>query len=128
MMEPVPPLSLSEVFMRQIGNLINAATILVVASLLIWFGLRPAVTAILARPETETAYEAIASPAIEELGTAAVAASAAAQLDAGATPNLIEDLTDKMNRTPQKKLEQLIEFDEEQAASILKQWLIQEAA
>lgn len=132
MLEPTPPLSLAEVFMRQSGNLINAATILIVASLLIWFGLRPAVTAILARPEPELAYEAAVAPAIEE-----AVASAGALISGGATsphlevaapPNLIEDLTDKMHRTPQKKLEQMIEFDEEQAASILKQWLIQSEA
>jgi len=130
MMEPVPPLSLSEVLMRQFGTVINALTILVVASLLIWFGLRPAVTAILARPETKTAYEEAVAPAIEEATSPAeaLAAAAPAQLDPAATPNLIEDLTDKMHRTPQKKLEQLIEFDEEQAASILKQWLMREAA
>ncbi len=40
--------------------------------------------------------------------------------------NLIEDLTSKMNRSPQKRLEQIVEFDEEQAAAILRQWLQQE--
>lgn len=38
-------------------------------------------------------------------------------------PNLIADLTSKMGRTPQKRLEQMIEYDEEQAAAILKQWM-----
>jgi flagellar biosynthesis/type III secretory pathway M-ring protein FliF/YscJ len=33
---------------------------------------------------------------------------------------------DRMNRSPQKKLEQMIEFDEEQAATILKRWLMRE--
>jgi flagellar M-ring protein FliF len=131
MLEPTPPLSLAEIFMRQSGNLINAATILIVASLLIWFGLRPAVTAILARPEPEVAYEAAVTPAIEEAvaSSDSMIAGITPHLDAGAvTPNLIEDLTDKMHRTPQKKLEQMIEFDEEQAASILKQWLMQSEA
>jgi flagellar M-ring protein FliF len=39
------------------------------------------------------------------------------------SPNLIADLTSKMGRNPQKRLEQMIDFDEEQAASILKQWM-----
>lgn len=125
MMEPAPPLGLTEVLMRQFGNIINAATILIVTSLLIWFGLRPAVTAILARPEAENVFEN-ATPAIESL---AAAAEQNAQIESADTvPNLIEDLTGKMNRSPQKKLEQLIEYDEDHAASILKQWLIQEAA
>ena len=63
-MEPTPPLGIAEILMRQFGNIINATTILVVATMLIWFGLRPAVTAILARPETKTEFEA-AVPALE---------------------------------------------------------------
>lgn len=38
-------------------------------------------------------------------------------------PNLIE-----MPRSPQRKLEQIIELSEEQAAAVLKQWLGREAA
>ncbi|MCX4198278.1 glutaminase, partial [Methylobacterium organophilum] len=47
---PAPALGFTDVLMRQSGTLINAATILIVGCLLIWFGLRPAVNAILARP------------------------------------------------------------------------------
>jgi flagellar M-ring protein FliF len=42
--------------------------------------------------------------------------------------NLIEDVTKRMNRSPQKRLEQIIEYDEEQAAAILRQWLHQDEA
>jgi flagellar M-ring protein FliF len=151
-LEPVPPLSLSEVLMRQSATLINAATILVVAGLLIWFGLRPALRAILDVPgaeQEETAQlagpaaaltaGAEGAPALEGPAGAAAAAAAAAGLLPGAsgapgtpavgTPvmaSLIDDLTDRMNRSPQKKLEQMIEFDEEQAATILKRWLMRE--
>ena len=126
MMEPTPPLGLTDVLMRQFGNVINALTILIVTTLLIWFGLRPAVTAILAKPEVEKTFESEA-PALES--AASVLAEANAQIEAAeSVPNLIEDLTGKLSRSPQKKLEQLIEYDEEHAASILKQWLVQEAA
>jgi len=127
MMEPVPPLSLAEVLMRQFGNIINAATILIVATLLIWFGLRPAVTAILARPEAAPEYELASAPAIES-ATVPPDVSAGSSLEPAGVPNLIEDLTDKMHRTPQKKLEQMIEYDEAQAVAILKQWLMQAEA
>jgi flagellar M-ring protein FliF len=40
-------------------------------------------------------------------------------------PNLIEDLTDQVKRTPLKRLEQIVEFDEAQAAAILKLWMRQ---
>jgi flagellar M-ring protein FliF len=42
--------------------------------------------------------------------------------------NLIEDVTNRMNRSPQKRLEQIVEYDEAQAAAILRQWLRQEEA
>ncbi|MGO4707473.1 flagellar basal-body MS-ring/collar protein FliF [Microvirga sp. 2MCAF38] len=124
MMEGTPALSLGEVLMRQFGNIINAMTILVVASLLIWFGLRPAVTAILARSEPEQAYDAAVALAAP---TDAAAPNGEPQIETVTVPNLIEDLTGKMNRTPQKKLEQMVEFDEDQAAAILKQWLMEAA-
>ncbi|WP_018260412.1 flagellar basal-body MS-ring/collar protein FliF [Methylobacterium sp. WSM2598] len=150
-LEPVPPLSLTEVLMRQSATLINAATILVVASLLIWFGLRPALRAILEVPAAEQEIAALAAegaagavPALPgaEAGSAAAgllegSPEAAALAAAGGTPgpaqlgppvmaSLIDDLTNRMNSSPQKKLEQMIEFDEEQAANILKRWLMRE--
>ena len=38
-------------------------------------------------------------------------------------PDLLEDLANRANRGPHKRLEQMIDFDEEQAAAILRQWL-----
>jgi flagellar M-ring protein FliF len=38
-------------------------------------------------------------------------------------PNLIEDFTNNPRRASQKRLEQLVELDEEQAVAILKQWI-----
>ena len=119
---PVPPPGLGEIVMRQLGTLINAATILVVAVLLIWFGLRPAVRAILARSEDDgkALPEVVeAAPLVPDLVDGAPEAIAA-----DVEPNLIEDLTSQMNRTAQKRLEQLVEYDEEQAAALLKQWLM----
>ncbi|TCT07923.1 flagellar basal-body MS-ring/collar protein FliF [Aquabacter spiritensis] len=125
-LDPIPPLSWTELLLRQAGTLVNALTILVVAALLIWFGLRPAVRAILARPESEVdALEAamLAAPQAE----AAVGEGGEALPAAEGPVSLIEDLTSRLNRSPQKRLEQIIEFDEEQAAAILRQWLRQEA-
>ncbi|MHC2890525.1 flagellar basal-body M-ring protein/flagellar hook-basal body protein fliF [Bradyrhizobium barranii subsp. barranii] len=44
---PVPPISFVEMINKQLGSVINAVTILAVASMLVWFGLRPAVNGIL---------------------------------------------------------------------------------
>jgi flagellar M-ring protein FliF len=126
-LEPVPQLSILDLLVRQSGTLINAATILVVAALLIWFGLRPAVKAILARPEAEAAAEVamLAGPdgAVPDM---LPGGEAPAALAGQGSMSLIEDLTAKMNRSPQKRLEQIVELNEEQAAQILRQWLNQE--
>jgi flagellar M-ring protein FliF len=120
-MEPIPGPGIVEIFTKQSGTLINAFIILVVAVLLILFGLRPVIRAILTRPEGERPPKV---PAI----AAAAQAPAAVPAEPGIAPpppepNLIEDLTTKLQRSPHKRLEQMVEFDEEQAASILKQWL-----
>lgn len=125
-MEPVPGPGIVEIVVRQIGTIINAGTILVVAILLIWFGLKPAVKVILARSDSKPSeVTAIAGPG------QAVAALPPGPSGAISPPepqvSLIGDLTSKINRQPQKRLEQIIEFDEAQAAAVLKQWLGQEA-
>ena len=43
-------------------------------------------------------------------------------------PNLIEDVADSAKRTPMKRLEQIVEFDEQQAVNILKLWMRQRSA
>ncbi|MGX7708854.1 flagellar basal-body MS-ring/collar protein FliF [Methylobacterium sp. Gmos1] len=142
-LEPVPPLSIADVMVRQSATLINAATILVVAGLLIWFGLRPALRAILAVPEAAQTEVA----ALEAAG-AAGALPGAAMAEGGALPapgqtmpgqpalagpegmpamaSLIEDMAEKAKHSPQKRLEQMIDVDEEQVAAILKRWLLRE--
>ena len=59
---PVPPVGMTELVVRQLGTFVNAATILFVALLLIWFGLRPATRALLTRP-TPPAPAVVAAPA-----------------------------------------------------------------
>ncbi|QTL04330.1 flagellar M-ring protein FliF [Aquabacter sp. L1I39] len=135
-MEAVPALPWTELLLRQAGTLINAVTILIVAGLLIWFGLRPAVRSILERPREQEiaeleAREIEATMLAAQPGAPALAGPPAEEEPAGpiagSTLNLIENLTGQMYRNPQKRLEQIVEFDEEQAAAILRQWLNQEA-
>ncbi|MCJ2090929.1 hypothetical protein MKK67_00165 [Methylobacterium sp. J-072] len=122
---PAPALGIGDVLMRQSGTQINAATILIVGCLLIWFGLRPAVNAILARsPETETEL-ALAGPDSDSAEFDMLQAEQSLLPD---EPNLIEDLTERMAHSPIRKLEQLVELDEEQVANILKQWLSRDEA
>ncbi len=130
-LEPVPPPSWSELLMRQAGNMTNAATVLIVALLLTWFGLRPAAKAILAPPP------AAANLALQNAGVPGAMAlppgssqeamddDELAQIEGEDEPNLIEDLTASSRRSPQKRLEQIVEFNEVQAATILKLWIHQ---
>jgi flagellar M-ring protein FliF len=122
-LEPVPPLSMFDLLTRQMGTLINAATMLIIAVLLILFGLRPAMKVILARPQEEEPLPDLLEGPDSALQTLDAATGAPITAGSQAELNLIEDLTSKMNRTPQKRLEQIIEYDEQQAAAILRQWL-----
>ncbi len=44
--------------------------------------------------------------------------------DQGEEMGLIESLKAKMGKTPQTRLQQLVEYDSQQAAHLLKQWLL----
>jgi len=112
------------------------------------FGLRPAMRAILEIPaaqQEEVLALAAATAAANASGNAALADGTAPALALGSTgvvagevaslaapaggvAGMIEDLADKLARSPQKRLEQMIETDEAQAAEILKRWLLREAA
>ena len=112
-LEPVPDEGLLAIVNRQFPTVLNALIILVVVALLVWFGLRPTVRALTARPaEGETMNELIAAQSREDDETAE-------------EPNLIENLKARMDKTPQARLEQLVEYDSERAAGLLKQWLLQ---
>ena len=124
-LEPQPSPTVGDLLLRQTGTVVNAATILVVTLLLIWFGLRPATKAILSMPGREFGTVAELA-ALENLGDADSSDGERGQLPnwtpVGET-NLIEDLTNNPRHSPQKRLEQIVEFDEDKATAVLKQWL-----
>jgi len=115
---PVPPLSWTDVLNRHLGSLISAAAIVMLAVLLIWFGLRPAMDAILSRPLAVEMAEEEGAPSSDVVDAQGRPEQVAAEV-----PNLIEDLTNKVHRAPQRRLEQIINLNESQAAAVLKQWM-----
>lgn len=128
MLQPVPGPSLTEVLMRQFGTVVNALTILALCAMMIWFGLRPAVRMLVARHQAEMELQREQAAALAAAETAAaIAASASEQSNQALEDELPENMIE-MRRTPQRKLEQIVELSEEQAAAVLKQWLGQEAA
>ena len=120
---PVPPIGFVEMLNKQMGSFINAGTILAVAAMLVWFGLRPAVNGILNHRAQQEQVEAAEAAAQLE-----AAALAPPEREEEAELNLVEDLESKLQRTPQKRLEQIVRLDQMQAAAILKDWMRREEA
>jgi flagellar M-ring protein FliF len=123
---PVPPPAWQEILLRQTGTAVNGGIILLVALLMLWFGVRPAVRALSgagALPDPAS-YPGMDSLALPE-PSLPMPAGMAAFPSLPSEPNLIEDLADSSKRTPVKRLEQIVEFDEQQAVNILKLWMRQ---
>ncbi|MBO0903578.1 flagellar basal-body MS-ring/collar protein FliF [Jiella sonneratiae] len=134
-LEPVPGPGLGEMFMRQSGTLINALTILAVAVLVIWFGLKPAIRAIVQTPGQENGLE-LAGEGLPGLGLPENAG--ALELPGGfefaqGTPDISEfgggapaylgQFDEPDNLSPQERIERLLDQDELKAANVLKQWI-----
>ena len=93
-LEPVPSASIVDMLMRQSGTAINALTVLVVAVLLIMFGLRPLVRVLTpAEPEMAALAAAPVVPALEAPQGGGMAADGGPLIDVRHEPNLIEDVT-----------------------------------
>lgn len=121
---PIPPISVSEYLLRQSGNIINALAILTVSMLVVWFGLRPAVAALVPQVANEQAEMA----EIGMLPNGEVAEGVEGDGDQHYLlppdhTDLLQDLNSKRNQSALKKLESLLEYNEEQSAAILRQWL-----
>lgn len=122
---PVPGITFSEVIMRQAGSFVSALTILAVAGMLIWFGLRPAINTILAGSRSDESAQLLTADGAGMLGDED---GSTGRLSREEAPNLVQDVSRKALHAPQKRLEQIVQLDEKQAAAILKQWIRQEEA
>jgi flagellar M-ring protein FliF len=137
-LEPVPAPSFLEIMERQTGTLVNAGVVLLIAVLLILFGIRPVTRALLA-PAPVAALEALeSSPEIGmgmgmEMAMAPALDSPESMSDtlliksADGRDQFLEELLERKDKSPQRHLQKLVDFDEEHAAAILKQWIRQGA-
>jgi flagellar M-ring protein FliF len=124
-LEPAPGPSLVEILARQMGSIVNAAAIVLVAAMTVWFGLRPGLKMLLAAPAAEAASTlAPGDGAVPALG--APDQSFLIASDSG-RDEFLEALMARRDNGPARKLLKLVEFDENQAATILKQWIRQGA-
>jgi flagellar M-ring protein FliF len=108
-LDPVPSPSIIEHLVRQASGFMNAAAIVVAAFLLVWFGLRPAVRALIEEPKGELAQAVALEP------------GAAGPLLASPRGMDQDESSIRTVSSPLEKLEQIIEADEEAAAAMIKQ-------
>ena len=117
-LEAAPGPGLVELLMRQIGAAALALGAVAATGLLVWGGLRPLARSIAAPPIVE---DAATPPMLTSEGAPALAPplSEADMRDIG----LAETLALTKAQSPQKRLEQIIDLDEERAVAVLRQWL-----
>lgn len=115
-LDPVPSPGIIEQLVGQASSFVNAAAIIITVVLLIWFGLRPALNAILGDREGEAAL------ALEGQTDAATAALIGSDSEFGEGEEELLPLARRGN-SAQERLERIIETDEEAVALLLKQLL-----
>jgi flagellar M-ring protein FliF len=129
---PVEAPSFMELALRQSGSFVSAGAVVLVALMLLWFGLRPATKALLALP-SEPSQEAMGMPlselpppmtALDGVGPSEQNFLIEAKDD---RDEFLETLLARKDKSPQRHLQKLVEFDEEAAAAILRQWIRQGA-
>jgi flagellar M-ring protein FliF len=134
---PVEPPSLLETLARQAGSFVSSGAIVLVALLLLWFGLRPATRMLLAAPAESapafaeglselpppmTALDGPGGPAVALGGLGGPESSFL--IDANdERDDFLKELVARKDKSPQRHLQKLVDFDEEIAAAILKQWI-----
>ena len=142
-MEPAPGPGLVELLERQLGAIIAALALLAVGALLILFAVRPLTKALLAAPTEvgaapEAAPAALEGPAFEMRNAWGDSPGAAGFGEMGGEDNLLLNSTDgrdafldalreRRENGAKQKLQKLVDFDEEHAARVLKEWIKQGA-
>jgi len=120
-MAPMETPGLADAFHHSFGSIVNAVTMLVIAALIVIFGLKPASRALLAEQPVERVEEpqllGMEAPFELEAQPAAPEIPAVQELEA------FDELTGIARNSARKKLERLIDADELRAASILKRWM-----
>ena len=127
-LEPAPGPSLVDILARQTGSILNAGAIVAVAGMMLWFGVRPAVKIAFAPPRLAATIDprgqtpALGAPD----GDGQLGESILIETDPGGD-EFMQALLARRDNGPERKLQKLIDFDENHAAAILKQWIRQGA-
>ena len=127
-LEPASGPSLLEILARQIGSIINAAAIVLVAAMVVWFGMRPGLKMLLATPVAASQNALAAAGQTPALGAPDGQDGQNFLIETGSgRDEFLEALLARRDNGPERKLQKLIDFDEHQAATILKTWIRQGA-
>ena len=128
-LDPAPGASLIEILARQVGSIANAGAIVAVAAMVVWFGVRPGLKMALAQPRL-TAGDGPSGGQTPALGApdgdGRASESILIETDLGRDA-FLQALLARRDNGPGRKLQKLVEFDENHAAAILKQWIRQGA-
>jgi flagellar M-ring protein FliF len=114
LLEPVGGAGVVDQLMAHLGSFVNAITLVIVTVLLLLFGVKP-VLKTLGGGEPVEMVEGEAALEAAHAARAAMAAAGVAEAEM--------DEFGEIGPSPQKRLEHVIERNEEQAAAILKQWI-----
>jgi len=131
-LDPAPGPSLIEILARQTGSIINAAAILAVAAMVIWFGVRPGLKMALAPPRVAATGDTLGAfgGQTPTLGAPDGEGQPHQSLLIEADPShdeFLQALLARRDNGPGRKLQKLVDFDENHAATILKRWIRQGA-
>ena len=131
-LDPAPGPSLIEIVARQTGLIANAGAIVAVAAMVVWFGVRPGLKMALApvrlaatgdgRGGASGQTPALGPPDGDGRPTESILIETESGRDA-----FLQALLARRDNGPERKLQKLVEFDENHAATILKQWIRQGA-
>ncbi len=133
-LEPVAGPSYLEILEHQTGTLISAAAMVLVVGMLIWFGIRPVARVLLEapgargrarrrRPSDDDMNFAIQSALPDPMSAGDMGGSSMMFRPSEAPDAYFEALMEKREKGPQRQLQKLVDFDEEQAVAILRQWI-----
>ena len=144
-MEPVSGPSFVELIERQLGTILSALAVLAVGAMMILFGVRPLTAALLAAPAQESAAAegaegapaALAGPDFEirnafgdgtpDMGALGMGDNLLMHSGDERDP-FLDALRERRENGARQKLQKLVDFDEETAARVLKQWIKQGAS
>lgn len=116
---PIPGISFVEHLMRNMGTVINGAAAVLIAWLVIWYGVRPMATSMREAAEAS----AINGGSLAAAGGGSIAGQDGLDALLSADSGLVEDYQRRNENSPQSRLQRIIDMDESQAAAVLKQWM-----